>query len=248
MSLNDRYQDYVRDRGSVGQVIDEGLRQYMLGVYNYMTIGLLITAFVSYFMMATGAISLFYTQNANGNYGLSILGIIAMIAPFAGVFYFSHALRTAPIAKVQIAFFVFSSLMGISIAPILMMYTGVSVFRVFLITSGMFAGMSLYGYTTKKDLTAMGSFLYMGLWGIILASVVNIFLKSPAMYFVVSILGVVIFTGLTAFDTQKIKRIYYDGDSSDATARKAISGALMLYMDFINLFLYMLRFFGNRRQ
>ena len=248
MSLNDRYQDYVRGRETVGQVIDEGLRKYMLGVYNYMTIGLLITAFVSYFMMATGAIGLFYTETPSGGYGLSFLGIIAMIAPFAGVFYFSHALRTAPIAKVQMAFYIFAALIGLSISPILMIYTGVSVVRVFLITSGTFAGMSLYGYTTKKDLTAFGAFLYMGLWGIILASIVNIFLKSSGLYFVTSIVGVLIFVGLTAFDTQKIKRIYYEGDSSDMTSRKAISGALALYMDFINMFLYMLRFFGNRRQ
>lgn len=240
--LPDRYQDYVRGKETASQFIDEGLRKYMLGVYNYMTIGLLITAFFSYLMLATGAINSFYTET-----GLSFLGIIALIAPFAGVIYFSRILMTAPIAKVQMAFYIFSALMGVSISPVLMIYTGVSVVRVFLITSGMFAGMSLYGYTTKKDLTALGSFLYMGLWGIILASLVNMFFRSPAMYFVTSILGVLIFTGLTAFDTQKIKRIYYEGDSSDVSARKAISGALALYMDFINMFLYMLRFFGNRR-
>lgn len=245
MSEN-RYQDYTRSQTGFAQYIDEGLRKYMLGVYNYMTIGLLITAFAAYLLISSGAISLFYTQTETG-YGLTLLGIIALIAPFAAVFYFSYAVSTAPIAKVQMAFFIFSALMGISISPILMLYTGVSVVRVFLITSGTFAGMSLFGYTTKKDLTAFGSFLYMGLWGIILASLVNIFLKSPAMYFITSILGVLIFTGLTAFDTQKIKRIYYEGDSSDMTARKAISGALALYMDFINMFLYMLRFFGNRR-
>ncbi|MGD9638676.1 MAG: Bax inhibitor-1/YccA family protein [Alphaproteobacteria bacterium] len=244
---NDRYQDFVRSDASVGQAIDEGLRKYMLGVYNYMTTGLLITAFVSYLIIETNAISMFYTQTANGGYGLSFLGIAALIAPFACVFYLSYAIRNSSLQKVQIAFFAFSALMGLSIAPVLALYTGASVARVFLITSGTFAGMSLLGYTTKKDLTGLGSFLYMGLWGIILASIVNIFMRSSGLDFAVSVLGVLIFVGLTAYDTQKIRRIYYSGDNYDMSTRKSISGALELYMDFINMFLYLLRFFGNRK-
>ena len=126
-------------------------------------------------------------------------------------------------------------------------YTGISILRVFLITAGMFAAMSLYGYTTKRDLTKFGSFLMMGLFGIIIAMIVNIFLKSPALYLTVSVLGVVIFVGLTAWDTWKIRQIYNGSDSDNVVASKAIYGALMLYMDFINLFLYLLRFFGDRR-
>ncbi len=137
--------------------------------------------------------------------------------------------------------------MGISISPILTLYTGASVVKIFLITSATFGSMSLYGYTTKKNLDGMGAFMRMGLWGIIIASIVNIFMRSPGMSFALSILTVIVFTGLTAYDTQKIRQMYYSSDSSDTASRKAVAGALSLYMDFINMFLALLRLFGDRR-
>mgnify|MGYP002605534228 CR=1 FL=1 len=142
---------------------------------------------------------------------------------------------------------VYAAVMGAALAPVFIAYTGTSITRIFLITAAMFGGMSLYGYTTRKDLTSMGSFMTMGLWGIIIAMIVNIFLKSPGLYYALSILSVVVFTGLTAYDTQKIRAIYAESDSGDMSSRKAISGALALYMDFINLFLALLRLFGDRR-
>lgn len=157
------------------------------------------------------------------------------------------AVSSGNASKAFTLFVVYSALFGISLTTIFWVYTGISILRVFLITAGMFAGMSLYGYTTKRDLTKFGSFMMMGLIGIIIAMVVNIFLKSPALYLTVSVLGVVVFVGLTAWDTWKIRQIYNSGDSDNVVASKAIYGALMLYMDFINLFLYLLRFFGDRR-
>ena len=141
----------------------------------------------------------------------------------------------------------FSAVMGISLAPIFLTYTGDSITRLFLITAATFGGMSIYGYTTKKDLTAMGSFMIMGLWGVVIASIVNIFMKSSGLSFALSILTVVIFTGLTAYDTQKIRSMYLSADTGDTLSRKAIAGALELYLDFINLFLALLRLFGDRR-
>ena len=150
-------------------------------------------------------------------------------------------------SKAQTIFWVFAALMGLSLSWILLVYTGVSVARVFFITSATFGAMSLYGYTTKRDLTKLGSFLMMGLIGIIIASLVNIFLKSTMMYFVVSILGVLIFVGLTAYDTQKIKNMYVASDTGELIGKKAVMGALTLYLDFINLFIMLLRLFGQRR-
>lgn len=224
--------------------IDEGLRQYMLKVYNYMTIGLLITAGVSYFLAMSGLGATFFSPETGQPNGL---GWIAMLAPFALIFMMGSAVSSGNAAKAFTLFIVYSALFGISLTTIFWVYSGISILRVFLITAGMFAGMSLYGYTTKRDLTKLGSFMTMGLIGIIIAMIVNIFLKSPALYFTVSVLGVVIFTGLTAWDTWKIREIYNGRDSNNVMTSKAIYGALMLYMDFVNLFLYLLRFFGDRR-
>ena len=170
-----------------------------------------------------------------------------MLAPLGIIFYMSFGIRKMSAAKAQTVFWVFASLMGLSLSWILLIYTGVSVARVFFITSATFGAMSIYGYTTKRDLTKMGSFLMMGLIGIIIASVVNIFMKSTMMYFVISILGVLIFVGLTAYDTQKIKNMYLASDSGEVIGKKAVMGALTLYLDFINLFIMLLRLFGQRR-
>ena len=151
------------------------------------------------------------------------------------------------LSAAQITFWIFATLMGLSLASIFIVYTGASITRVFFICSATFGAMSLYGYTTKRDLTAMGGFLIMGLFGIIIASIVNIFMQSPAMYFAISIIGVIIFVGLTAYDTQKIKNMYYATDSETLSGKKAIMGALTLYLDFINLFIMLLRLFGQRR-
>ena len=239
----DTKQDSVISRSGALE-IDEGLRQYMLKVYNYMTIGLLITAGVSYFLANSSLGALFFSVETGQP---NMFGWIAIIAPFVLIFMMGSAVSSGNAAKAFTLFVIYSGLFGISLTTIFWAYTGISILRVFLITAGMFAGMSLYGYTTKRDLTKFGSFMMMGLIGIIIAMIVNIFLKSPALYFTTSVLGVVIFVGLTAWDTWKIRQIYNGSDSDNVVASKAIYGALMLYMDFINLFLYLLRFFGDRR-
>lgn len=230
----------------IKDTVDEGLRSYMIKVYNYMTGGLCLTALTAYFLMATGLIRAFFNVN-QGYASLSILGWAMLIAPLIMVFMFNSALRNASIAKVQTIFWLFSAVMGASISPIMMLYTGTSVFRVFLITAATFGAMSLYGYTTKKDLTSMGSFMIMGLWGIIIASLVNLFMQSSTLYWVISYISVAVFVGLTAYDTQRIRSFYASYDSEDVLTRKAVSGALALYMDFINLFLDLLRIMGDRK-
>lgn len=228
--------------------VDEGLRSFMLKVYNYMTVGLLATALTAYLVLNTSLIKIFFSITpATNSVSLSVLGWLFLLAPLVMVFVFNSALQRGSLAQVKGVFWAFSALMGASISPILMLYTSASMTRVFLITAGTFGAMSLYGYTTKRDLTGIGSFLMMGLWGVIIASLVNIFLKSPAMYYVISYISVAIFVGLTAFDTQQIRNMYHSADDEDFASRKAVSGALALYMDFINLFLNLLRILGDRR-
>ena len=232
--------------------IDEGLRAYMLRVYNYMTTGLLITGLIAYFFGKAAVV----TNSAGQIVKLTELGNllfnsplqwIVMLAPLGMVFYLIYRINKMSISAAQITFWIFATLMGLSLASIFIVYTGASIARVFFICSATFAAMSLYGYTTKRDLTAMGGFLIMGLFGIIIASIVNFFMQSPAMYFAISIIGVLIFVGLTAYDTQKIKNMYYASDSETQSGKKAIMGALTLYLDFINLFIMLLRLFGQRR-
>ena len=233
-------------------IIDQGLRAYMLKVYNYMATGILLTGIVALitFKMAV-------TTDASGAIiGLEPLGQaiylsglkwVVMLAPLGVVFYMSFGINKMSASKAQTTFWVFAGLMGLSLSSILLIYTGMSVTRVFFICSATFGAMSIYGYTTKRDLTKLGSFLMMGLFGIIIASVVNIFMKSTMMYFVISILGVLIFVGLTAYDTQKIKNMYMASDSGELMGKKAVMGALTLYLDFINLFIMLLRLFGQKR-
>ena len=207
--------------------VDQGLRQYMLKVYNYMAGGLCITALISYLIANTSAIKLFFTVAPNGAVGMSGLSWLALLAPFIMIFAFGWVLSRGTLAQVQGVYWGYAAVMGAALAPVFIAYTGTSITRIFLITAAMFGGM--------------------GLWGIIIAMIVNIFLKSPGLYYALSILSVVVFTGLTAYDTQKIRAIYAESDSGDMSSRKAISGALALYMDFINLFLALLRLFGDRR-
>lgn len=226
--------------------IDAGLRAYMLRVYNYMAMGLTLTGIVSYFVAHTPSLlQLFYAQTA---YGVqpTMLAYIAMFSPLAFVLVLSFGINRMQASTAQLVFWLFAGVMGLSITHIFLLYSGASIARVFFITAGVFAGMSLYGYTTKRDLTGWGSFLFMALIGIILASVVNIFIASSALQFAVSVIGVFVFVGLTAYDTQRIKEMYVAGDSDEIAQKKAIYGALSLYLDFINLFLLLLRLFGNR--
>ena len=233
-------------------IIDQGLRAYMLKVYNYMGSGVLLTGVIAlmFFKMAVvtsdGGEIIGLTNFGNSIYNSGLKWVI-MLAPLAVVFYMSFGIAKMTAAKAQTTFWVFAALMGASLSSIFLMYTGASITRVFFITAGTFGAMSIYGYTTKKDLTKLGSFLMMGLFGIIIASVVNIFMKSTMMYFVISILGVLIFVGLTAYDTQKIKNMYMASDSGELMGKKAVMGALTLYLDFINLFIMLLRLFGLRR-
>ena len=233
-------------------IIDQGLRSYMLRVYNYMASGVLLTGFIALFLFKMAVVS-----GPNGEIiGLTSLGNtiynsgfawVLMLAPLGVVFYMSFGIAKMSAAKAQTVFWIFAGLMGASLSSIFLAYTGTSITRVFFITSGTFGAMSIYGYTTKKDLTKLGSFLFMGLIGIIIASLVNLFLKSSMMYFVISIIGVLVFVGLTAYDTQKIKNMYLASDSGEMIGKKAVMGALTLYLDFINLFIMLLRLFGQRR-
>ncbi len=219
---------------------DSALRDYMVKVYNYMAGALAISGLVAFLTASSPALmqALFGTP----------LAWVVMLAPLGFVFFFSYKLGSISAERAKTYLWIYSALMGLSLSTIFIVYTGASVARIFFITASVFGAMSLYGYTTKKDLTSFGAFLIMGLIGLIIASLVNLFLRSPAFEFALSIIGVFIFIGLTAYDTQRIKQSYYHfAGNSEMTGKLAVMGALNLYMDFINLFLMMLRLFGDRR-
>lgn len=230
---------------------DAGLRAYMLRVYNYMLVGLGLTGATAWMTANVPAIrGLFYqvVQTANGPaMGLSGLGWIALFAPLGLVLFLSFRINRMSVTAAQTTFWVYAGLVGVSLAPILLIYTGASVAQVFFITAATFGAMSLFGYTTGRDLSGFGSFLFMGLFGIIIAMVVNMFVHSSMMQFVISVMGVLIFTGLTAYDTQTIKESYSANMDGTAQGRGAIIGALRLYLDFINLFIMLMQLLGNRR-
>jgi FtsH-binding integral membrane protein len=229
--------------------IDQGLRAYMLRVYNYMAAGVAITGVVAYVTFTMAVVQtqagLQLTDFGNVIFN-SPLKWVVMLAPLGMVFFLSARMQKLSVGAAQLAFWAFAALMGLALASIFMIYAGESITRVFFISAAAFGGLSLYGYTTKKDLSGWGSFLIMGLIGIIIASVVNIFLASSAMQFAISVIGVLVFAGLTAYDTQQIKEMYYVGDGEATMGKKAIMGALRLYLDFINLFIMLLSLFGNR--
>jgi FtsH-binding integral membrane protein len=226
--------------------VDEGLRSYMLRVYNYMTTGLALTGIVAYLVASTPALlGLFYVQTPQG-VAATPLAWIAMLSPLAFILVLSFGINRMKASTAQLVFWVFAGVMGLSLTHIFITFTGTSIARVFFITAATFAAMSLWGYTTKRDLTGFGQFLFMGLIGIIIAMVVNIFIASTMMHFVISVLGVLVFAGLTMYDTQQIKEMYYELDSSEVAGKKAIMGALRLYLDFINLFIMLLHLFGQR--
>jgi FtsH-binding integral membrane protein len=243
------YENRVRSvNAAAGAVaVDEGLRAYMIRVYNYMLMGLALTGATAWAALNTPLGALFFQQTAAG-FSLSPLGWIAFFAPLGLVFFLSFRIHAMSFSTAQTVFWIYAGLMGIGLAPLFLIYTATSVAKVFFITAGMFGAMSLWGYTTKRDLTSVGSFLFMGLIGIIIASLVNLFLQSGMMSLVISIIGVIVFTGLTAYDTQKIKENYdVVGHDGQLAGKSAIMGALSLYLDFINLFIMLLRLLGDRR-
>lgn len=238
----------MRGSAGVAGVIDAGLRAFMLRVYNYMLVGLVLTGATAWAAAETPLGQIFYTYNPLTHaLGLTMLGMVALFAPLALVLFMSFRINHMSAGAAQATFWVYAGLVGISLAPVLLIYTGTSVAEVFFITAATFGAMSLYGYTTGRDLSGFGSFLFMGLIGIVIASIVNIFVHSSMMQWVISVAGVLIFTGLTAYDTQAIKESYSVSDDGTMAGRKAVFGALRLYLDFINLFLMLLRLLGDRR-
>ncbi len=222
----------------VQEAFDAGLRAHMLRVYNYMASGLALTGIVAYAMAFSGL----YAQLA-----ATPLIWVVMLAPLGFIFFLSFKISTMRASTAQTLFWAFAGVMGLSMASILITFTGASVARVFFITASTFAAMSLWGYTTKRDLSGMGSFLMMGLIGIIIAAVVNMFIASSALHFAISVIGVIVFVGLTAYDTQKIKNEYAEYHDAETSSKLAIMGALRLYLDFINLFVMLMHLIGDRR-
>jgi FtsH-binding integral membrane protein len=219
--------------------VDAGLRHFLIGVYNQMAGGLALTGAVAYIAASSG----FYQRIVG-----TPLFWIMMFAPLVLVLFLSFRVEKMSVAVARATFWSYAALVGLSLSGIFLVYTGASIAQVFLITAATFGAMSLYGYTTRSDLSRVGSFLFMGLIGIVIASVVNMFLASAAFQFAISIIGVLVFVGLTAWDTQRIKSIYIASDDRSIAAKKSIMGALALYLDFLNLFMMLLQLFGGRRR
>ena len=219
-------------------LFDEGLRQHMLRVYNYMALGLVITGIVAFVVGSTPALYVPIFQTP--------LKWVVMLAPLAFVFFFSFRIQTMSSSTAQMTFWAFCAVMGLSLASVFLVFTKTSIAQTFFITAAMFGTISLYGYTTKRDLSKMGSFLMMGLFGIIIAGIVNIFLGSSALQFAISVIGIVVFVGLTAYDTQNIKEQYSENYDQESNQKLAVFGALSLYLNFVNIFQLLLNFTGER--
>lgn len=229
----------VRPLGrTADQYFDEGLRRHMLRVYNYMGLGLALTGAVAFLVASTPALyqPIFGTP----------LKWVAMFAPLAFVMLLSFRVERMSASAVQASFWAFAAVMGVSMASIFLVFTGTSIATTFLVTAIMFAAMSLWGYTTSRDLSGMGSFLFMGLIGVLVAALVNLFLQSSALQFVVSVVGVLVFTGLTAWDTQRLKSEYAAHHDYERSTKLAVFGALSLYLNFVNIFQLLLNFTGER--
>jgi FtsH-binding integral membrane protein len=219
---------------------DAGLRDYMIQVYNYMCLGLALTAVVALIVSSSPTL-------LNAIHGTA-LRFVVMFAPLGVVLALGFKISSLKFSTAKNLFWLYAGLMGLSLSYIFIAFTGASIARTFFITSSMFGFMSIYGYSTKKDLTSMGSFLMMGVFGIIILSLINIFLKSSGMSFIISIAAIVIFVGLTAYDTQKIKQQYFTlGGNSEVAKKAGLMGALTLYIDFINIFIHLLHLIGERR-
>ncbi len=239
------YEKNVRSQASISE-IDLGLKAYMNKVYSFMAFGLALTGALAHL---TSSLAFDFSTNTMTSFGAAIytspLAFIIMLSPLAFIIALNVGVAKMKESTLQILFWAFAAVMGVSLSSIFIQYTGESVARVFFITAGAFGGLSLYGYTTKKDLSGWGSFLFIGLIGILLASIVNIFMQSTGLQFAISAIGVLVFAGLTAYDTQRIKAMYYDGYGQEG--KKAIMGALSLYLNFINLFIMLIQLFGQRR-
>jgi hypothetical protein len=229
-----------------GAAVDEGLRSYMLGVYNYMAAGVALTGIAAYLTWSLAVSGGELTSFGQALYN-SPLKWVVMLAPLGFVFFLSFRIEKMSIAAAQASFWLFAAVMGVSLSSIFLVFTGQSITQIFFITAATFGALSLWGYTTKRDISGWGSFLFMGLIGVILASVVNIFLQSSGLQFAVSVIGVLVFAGLTAYDTQRIKDTYFQvAGNAELAAKSAIMGALSLYLDFINMFMMLLNLFGQR--
>jgi FtsH-binding integral membrane protein len=227
---------------------DAGLRAHMIRVYNYMASGLALSGIVAFGLFSSAELAGLFFQVVGGHVvGLNMLGWIAIFAPLGLLLLMGFRAAQMSVTAVQAFYWSVTALMGVSLSLVLFRYTGASVARTFFITAASFGALSLYGYTTKRDLTAMGKFLFMGLVGIILASLVNMFFASSGVSFIISVLGVLIFSGLIAYDTQKIKEQYADAWGSDMAEKIAVFGALNLYLDFVNLFQFLMSFLGQSR-
>jgi FtsH-binding integral membrane protein len=254
MALSPDYRTYpgASRATAASAVLDAGLRAYMLRVYNWMASGLLLTGIVAWTIANTSAIDLFYplvTTPSGVHRSASALALISIFAPLAFVLVLSFGVNRLSTTAAQALYWVFCAAMGASLTNIFLIYTGDSIARTFFITAGTFAAMSIWGYTTRTDLTRFGSFLIMGLIGVILASVVNMFVHSSGLQFAVSIIGVLVFVGLTAYDTQRIKNTYLQyayAEGADGAAKRSVYDALSLFLNFINLFMLLLQLTGNR--
>ena len=235
--------------GTADQAFDAGLRAHMISVYNYMASGLALSGIVAFALFSSAEFASVFFQVAPGNrvVGLNMLGWIAILAPIGLLLLVGFRAQQMSVAGVQAVYWSVTALMGVSLSLLLFRYTGASVARTFFVTAASFGALSLYGYTTKRDLTAMGKFLFMGLVGLVLASLVNMFFPSGTMSFIISAAGVLIFSGLIAYDTQKIKDQYAESWGSDVATKAAIFGALSLYLDFVNLFQFLMSFMGQNR-
>ncbi len=253
MSDYDRYANQRPGAGYArsGAAVDQGLRAYMIGVYNYMTLGLGVTGLVAYAAFALGTTSVGDGRLALTDFGHAIfvspLRWLIVLSPLALVFWLSAGIERMSVATARNAFLAFAALIGLSMSALLVHFTAGSIAQAFFATAAAFGSLSLYGYTTKRDLSGMGSFMFMGLIGIVVASLINLFLQSSGLQWGISILAVVIFAGLTAWDTQAIKGMYYAGDGYEVAQKKSINGALRLYLDFINMFQALLMLTGSNR-
>lgn len=243
----------ARGFGAAGPAaaVDAGLRAYMIRIYNYMAAGVALTGVVAWFTFNAAVVDTAAGQLALTPFGQTIYGGPLMIVLFLGtlgiVFFLSFRINKLQATTALALFMLYAALLGLMLSSVMLTYTGASIARTFFISAASFGALSLYGYTTQRDLSPIGSFLIMGLFGLILAMIVNMFLKSSGLDFAISAIGVLIFAGLTAWDTQKIKEMYDANDDGTVSGRKTVMGALTLYLDFINLFLFMLRFMGDRR-
>ncbi len=231
------------------RAVDQGLRSHMLKVYNYMASGVFLTGIIAYFAGTSDAfMNMMLSMRPDGSIGMSGLGYLVVFAPIALVFVMMFRMHTMSTQSLKMMFWGYAGLMGLSLFSIFHIYTGESILRVFFITSGTFGLLSMYGYTTKRDLTSWRSFLFVGLWAVFITSIVNMFIASSALQMALSYVGVALALGLTAYDTQKVKELYYhNAGSPDGLARSSVMGALTLYFDFIYLFINLMRIMGDRR-